>query len=111
MAAIRSGSGSKSNPFARSRVAPYQRDLHARAEPIRSIVETGIVVDSPDFIARQLPDGRTLVRLKNATQLVGIAASPAALGAVNRYWRSLTIDHTKVTATLTDFPVLVSVTD
>jgi len=65
MAVTRLGSGVK--PFGpRIKSAPFQRELHAKVDPIRAIIDRGLIVDSPDIGVEKLPDGRIKLRLKNA---------------------------------------------
>lgn|SRR5215471_1833745 len=67
MAVTRLGS-SNARPFARGggiRAAAFQRDLLAKVDPIRAIIDRGLIIESPDIGVEKLPDGRIKLRLKN----------------------------------------------
>ncbi len=74
-------------------------DLISRADRLtRLFKRRSFVIDSPGLRSARLPDGRVQLHA---------AISPAVVQR-NSFQRTLTIDHTKVPATQTDFPVLVS---
>lgn len=63
-------------------VAPFQRPLWEKVDPIRDIIDKGLIIDSPDIGASKQPDGRVQLYLKKPTQPIVINTVPVPTGLV-----------------------------